>query len=264
MDDRPDPNVTRLPPDSGGRPPGAVADLSEPGSLTAAHNAMRDSVITQVGSRGWFTKVPSAAKSDAPERISDVLPTSASTEHRRRLLENPGNGAHIVQFYEDEEFLADTVTQYIGSGLLAGEGHIPLACTPEPASAAPVTGAVDDCEVEFEHRMEVRRIYESPRVTKPYTDGEWTAIADLGHFDGEQFLHQIRVCARKNDHDLLTLLLHFNDISTDTIAGAVLFVENLLLARNDAFGAAEVDDGGALVEALHGAVDQGVDFGFVI
>src|SRR6188768_172962 len=33
------------------------------------------------------------------------------------------------------------------SGLLAGEGHIPLSCTPEPASAAPVTGAVDECEV---------------------------------------------------------------------------------------------------------------------
>ncbi|MET0692925.1 MAG: DUF2207 domain-containing protein, partial [Propionibacteriaceae bacterium] len=47
----------------GGRPPGAVADLSTPGSLTSAHNAMRDSVITQVDSRGWFTKVPSAAKS---------------------------------------------------------------------------------------------------------------------------------------------------------------------------------------------------------
>ena len=38
------------------------------------------------------------------------------------------------------------------SGLLAGEGHIPLACTPEPSTAAPVSGAVDECEVEFEHR----------------------------------------------------------------------------------------------------------------
>jgi uncharacterized membrane protein YgcG len=45
----------------GGRPPGAVADLSKPGSLQPAHNAMRDSVISQVASRGWFTKVPSTA-----------------------------------------------------------------------------------------------------------------------------------------------------------------------------------------------------------
>ena len=42
------------------------------------------------------------------------------------------------------------------SGLLAGEGHIPLACTPEPGAAAPVTGAVDKAEVEFEHHMKVR------------------------------------------------------------------------------------------------------------
>src|SRR6266478_1697005 len=67
------------------------------------------------------------------------------------------------------------------SGLLAGEGHIPLACTPEPGSAAPVTGAVEKCEVEFEHEMSVRRIYESPRVTRPYTDAQWAAIVDLGH-----------------------------------------------------------------------------------
>ena len=39
------------------------------------------------------------------------------------------------------------------SGLLAGEGHIPLAATPDPQSAAPVTGAVDECEVEFGHEM---------------------------------------------------------------------------------------------------------------
>ncbi|HUK33639.1 MAG TPA: transglutaminase family protein, partial [Vicinamibacterales bacterium] len=39
------------------------------------------------------------------------------------------------------------------SGLLAGEGHLPLACTPEPASAAPVSGDVQPCEVEFSHTM---------------------------------------------------------------------------------------------------------------
>ena len=67
------------------------------------------------------------------------------------------------------------------SGLLAGEGHIPLACTPDPYSAAPVTGAVDECEVEFHHEMSVRRIFESPRVTKPYTEEQWQRIEALGH-----------------------------------------------------------------------------------
>ena len=38
------------------------------------------------------------------------------------------------------------------SGLLAGEGHIPLACTPEPSAAAPITGASRNAKVEFEHR----------------------------------------------------------------------------------------------------------------
>jgi len=67
------------------------------------------------------------------------------------------------------------------SGLLAGEGHIPLACTPEPSSAAPISGAVDECETTFEHRMSVRRIWEAPRVTLPYRDAQWNSIERLGH-----------------------------------------------------------------------------------
>ena len=67
------------------------------------------------------------------------------------------------------------------SGLFAGEGHLPLACTPEPQSAAPITGATDPCESRFDHEMRVTRIHESPRVTKPYTDEQWAAIEALGH-----------------------------------------------------------------------------------
>lgn len=66
------------------------------------------------------------------------------------------------------------------SGLLAGEGHIPLACTPDPGSAAPITGLVDDCKSEFGFDMNVARIFESPRVTLPYTDKQWSAIESLG------------------------------------------------------------------------------------
>ncbi|MEK8031330.1 transglutaminase family protein [Ideonella sp. DXS29W] len=66
------------------------------------------------------------------------------------------------------------------SGLLAGEGHIPLACTPQPSSAAPVSGAVDECEVMFGHEMQVTRIWESPRVTKPYTEDQWAHVLRLG------------------------------------------------------------------------------------
>ncbi|MBN3813312.1 transglutaminase family protein [Paraburkholderia sp. Ac-20347] len=66
------------------------------------------------------------------------------------------------------------------SGLLAGEGHIPVACTPEPGSAAPISGALDDCEVEFEHSMTIERVLETPRVTKPYSDEQWAAMQAMG------------------------------------------------------------------------------------
>ncbi|MCC6077009.1 DUF2126 domain-containing protein [Pseudomonas sp. GCM10022188] len=66
------------------------------------------------------------------------------------------------------------------SGLFAGEGHIPVACSPEPSSAAPISGGVDKCEVEFAHDMRVERVWEAPRVTLPYSDAQWQAIDALG------------------------------------------------------------------------------------
>src|SRR5262245_1737471 len=66
------------------------------------------------------------------------------------------------------------------SGLLCGEGHLPLAATPHYQSAAPISGAVDKSEVVFTHEMKVTRVYESPRVTKPYTYDEWLDILALG------------------------------------------------------------------------------------
>jgi uncharacterized protein (DUF2126 family)/transglutaminase-like putative cysteine protease len=67
------------------------------------------------------------------------------------------------------------------SGLLAGEGHIPLAVTAIPASAAPVNGMTSVCESQLRVDMKVTRVHEDPRVTKPYSEEQWQAIRTLGH-----------------------------------------------------------------------------------
>ena len=74
------------------------------------------------------------------------------------------------------------------SGLFAGEGHIPLACTPEPASAAPITGATEVVDVEMAFSNRVTRVHEDPRVTKPYRDEQWAAIRSLGREVDERLL----------------------------------------------------------------------------
>jgi uncharacterized protein (DUF2126 family)/transglutaminase-like putative cysteine protease len=66
------------------------------------------------------------------------------------------------------------------SSLFAGEGHIPLSATPHPSSAAPIEGATDPVEVSFSFHNEVRRVHEDPRVTRPYTDEQWSRIDALG------------------------------------------------------------------------------------
>jgi uncharacterized protein (DUF2126 family) len=67
------------------------------------------------------------------------------------------------------------------SGLFTGEGHIPLAASPDPLSAAPITGLVEKADVEFGFHMEIRRILETPRVTKPYLPKQWEDILATGH-----------------------------------------------------------------------------------
>lgn len=76
------------------------------------------------------------------------------------------------------------------SGLLATEGHIPLACTPDPISAAPITGATSKCEVEFIYSNDVFRVLEDPRVTKPYTEEQWQTINALGDMVDKQLIEQ--------------------------------------------------------------------------
>ncbi len=48
------------------------------------------------------------------------------------------------------------------SGLVAAEGHIPLACTPDPGGAAPIEGLLERTDVAFSHTMQVTRLQAPP------------------------------------------------------------------------------------------------------
>jgi uncharacterized protein (DUF2126 family) len=67
------------------------------------------------------------------------------------------------------------------SGLFAGEGHIPLVCTPNASKAAPIDGTVELANVDFSYSMSIRRLNDAPRPSKPFTEEDWLQVEQVAH-----------------------------------------------------------------------------------
>jgi uncharacterized protein (DUF2126 family)/transglutaminase-like putative cysteine protease len=80
------------------------------------------------------------------------------------------------------------------SGLLAGEGHIPLVCTPSALQAAPIGGTSEPAQVEFTHSISIRRLNDPRRPSKPFTDQDWLRIRKVAHdVDAELEAQDVRL-----------------------------------------------------------------------
>jgi len=64
------------------------------------------------------------------------------------------------------------------SGLMTGEGHIPLAATASPIHAAPLDGTSDTAADSVSFETRIMRLGHEARPTEPYTEEAWRALLD--------------------------------------------------------------------------------------
>ena len=66
------------------------------------------------------------------------------------------------------------------SGLMCGEGHIPLACTARPFQAAPLEGTSDHSATGVSFQMTIGRLGHEARPTAPYAPETWQLLLQSG------------------------------------------------------------------------------------
>jgi uncharacterized protein (DUF2126 family)/transglutaminase-like putative cysteine protease len=67
------------------------------------------------------------------------------------------------------------------SGFLAGEGHIPLACTSSASQAAPISGTAERASTDFNYEMSVRRLNDSRPLSQNDAEEQWLRVRQVAH-----------------------------------------------------------------------------------
>ncbi len=125
------------------------------------------------------------------------------------------------------------------SGLLCGEGHIPLAASPHYRSAAAITGGASRPADHFDFSMTVTRLVEPIRITRPFEDGDWEALDGVGE-QVEADLQQQDVRLTMGGEPTFVSVDDFEAAEWNIDASGPtkpIIAENLLLRLRDRFGA---------------------------
>jgi uncharacterized protein (DUF2126 family)/transglutaminase-like putative cysteine protease len=117
------------------------------------------------------------------------------------------------------------------SGLLCGEGHIPLACTASPSQAAPIEGTADVPADKVEFEMRIGRLGHEVRPTAPFTEESWDALRKAGA-DTDEKLRSMGIALTCGGEPTFNSRLHGERPEWNSEAlGTTKWEQGLLLAR---------------------------------